>query len=283
MGLPSIHCHWLGREAKESPRHIQGSRFVAFSFSAFVLYSIFFPMIGTILNAAGILLGGILGLTRKSALPAASEAFFKVALGAFTVFYGLRLTWISVNGSWSQVLKQLLVILLALMAGKLTGRLMRLQKLSNSIGRDARERMAKATPNDPNRASEGFKTCTALFCAAPLGILGALQDGLSGYFYPLIMKGIIDGLATRGFAPMFGWGVMLSIIPVVAFQGTVTLVSSHYLAPYLRAHELLDPVNAVGGLLVFSVAMIILDIKKLSIADYLPSLAFAPLLTSLFK
>jgi uncharacterized membrane protein YqgA involved in biofilm formation len=169
------------------------------------------------------------------------------------------------------------------MAGKLAGRLMQLQKLSNRIGRDARERMTKATPADPNRASEGFKTCTALFCAAPLGILGALQDGLSGYFYPLIMKGIIDGLATRGFAPLFGGGVILSIIPVVAFQGTITLLAFHYLAPWLRAHELLDSMNAVGGLLVFCVAMIILDIKKLSLADYLPSLAFAPLLTSLFK
>jgi len=239
-------------------------------------------MLGTILNATGIFLGGVIGLTRKRALPAASEAFFKVALGAFTVFYGLRLTWLSMNGSWSQILKQLLIIILALMAGKITGRLMRLQKLSNHIGRDARERMANATPADPNRASEGFKTCTALFCAAPLGILGAVQDGLSGYFYPLIMKGIIDGLATRGFAPVFGWGVMLSIIPVVAFQGTITLLASHYLAPWLRG-ELLDSVNAVGGLLVFCVAMIILDLKKLSIADYLPSLAFAPLLTSLFK
>src|SRR5437660_1143458 len=105
-------------------------------------------MIGTILNATGILFGGILGLTRNRALPAASEAFFKVALGAFTVFFGLRLTWISLNGSWTQILKQLLIIILALMAGKVTGHLMRLQKLSNRIGRDARERMAKATPAD---------------------------------------------------------------------------------------------------------------------------------------
>jgi uncharacterized membrane protein YqgA involved in biofilm formation len=240
-------------------------------------------MIGTIANAAGILLGGIIGLTRKRALPATSEAFFKVALGAFTVFYGLRLTWLSLNGSWTQILKQLLIVVLALMVGKLTGHLLHLQKLSNRIGRDARDRMAAATPENPRRASEGFKTCAALFCAAPLGILGAIQDGLSGYFYPLIVKGFIDGLATRGFVPLFGWGVLLSVIPVLAIQGSITLLSYYFLAPYLRAHGLIDPINAVGGLLVFCVAMVVLDIKKFALADYLPSLAFAPLLTSLLK
>src|SRR5580765_2769126 len=103
-------------------------------------------MLGTILNATGIFLGGVIGLTRKRALPATSEAFFKVALGAFTVFYGLRLTWLSLNGSWTQILKQLLIVVLALMVGKLTGHLLHLQKLSNRIGRDARDRMAAATP-----------------------------------------------------------------------------------------------------------------------------------------
>lgn len=236
-------------------------------------------MIGTFLNAAGILLGGILGLTRRRPLPAASEAFFKVGIGAFIVFYGLRLTVLSLGGSFGQILKQILIVVLALMIGKLTGRLLRLQKTSNRIGRAARERMMAAKPDDPRRASEGFKTCAALFCAAPLGILGALQDGLSGYFYPLLIKGVIEGLATRGFVALFGWSVILSALPVVAFQGTITLLTSQFLAPFLRAHNLLDSVNATGGLLVFCVALVILEIKKIELADYLPSVAIAPLIT----
>jgi uncharacterized membrane protein YqgA involved in biofilm formation len=239
-------------------------------------------MIGTIVNAAGILLGGVLGLTRRRALPPASEAFFKVAVGAFLVFYGLRLTWLSLNGSFSQILKQILIVVLALMAGKLVGRLLRIQKASNRIGRAARERMVSAKPDDPHRASEGFKTCAALFCAAPLGILGALQDGLFGYFYPLVVKGVIDGLATRGFVPLFGWGVLLSAVPVIAFQGSITLLASQFLAPFLRANGLLDSVNATSGLLVFCVALVILELKKFELADYLPSLALAPLITWLW-
>ena len=71
---------------------------------------------------------------------------------------------------------------------------------------------------------------------------------------------------------------MLAALPVLAFQGTITLVCAQYLKSFLEAHSLVDPVNAAGGLLVFSVALVILQLKKIELADYLPSLAFAPLL-----
>jgi uncharacterized protein len=235
-------------------------------------------MIGTALNVAGILIGGVAGLARRKPLSAANESFFKVALGVFTVFYGLRLTWISVNGTFLQVLKQLLIAVLALMLGKMAGRLLRLQKMSNHLGRQARERIVATKPADPRQLSEGFKTCAALFCAAPLAILGSVQDGLSGYYYPLAVKAVMDGLATMGFISMFGWGVMFAVLPVLVFQGTITLACAQYLKPFLETHYLVDSVNATGGLLVFSVALVILELKKMELADYLPSLAFAPLL-----
>ncbi len=235
-------------------------------------------MIGTILNVAGIVIGGIAGLTRRKPLSAAHESFFKVALGVFAVFYGLRLTWLSLNGTFLQILKQLLIVVLAMMLGKLIGRLLHLQKLSNRLGCGARERIAAAAANNPRRAGEGFKTCAALFCAAPLGVLGAVQDGLSGYYYSLGVKAVMDGLATMGFVSMFGWGAMLAALPVLALQGTITLACTQYLKPFLEAHSLVDPLNATGGLLVFSVALVILELKKIELADYLPSLAFAPFL-----
>ena len=78
---------------------------------------------------------------------------------------------------------------------------------------------------------------------------------------------------------MFGWGVLLVALPVLAFQGTITLLCLHGLKPFLEAHSLVDPVNAAGGLLVFCVGMVILDLKKIELADYLPSLIFAPILS----
>ena len=243
-------------------------------------------MIGTILNVSGILLGGIVGLIRRKPLSPQREAFCKVALGAFTVFYGLRLTWLSLNGSWFQILKQLLIAVLSLIVGRLIGRLLRLQEISNSIGRNARARITNVNPNDPRRMSAGFKACAALYCASPLGILGAVQDGISDYFYPLAIKGVIDGLATMGFVMMFGWGVILAALPVLAFQGSIWLLCAHVIRPFLQAHAqipLVDSINAVGGLLIFCLALIILGIKKLEVADYLPSLLVAPLVTLLWR
>jgi len=238
---------------------------------------------GTALNVAGILIGGLIGLTRRKPLPPETESFLKVGLGAFTVFYGLRLTWLSLSGSLGHVLKQLLIAVLAMMLGKLTGRLLRIQKASNRLGQAARERIAAASSPGPRRFSDGFKTCAALFCAAPLAVLGAVQDGLSGYFYPLGVKAVMDGLATMGFVGLFRWGVMLAALPVLAFQGTITLACAQWLKPLLVAHELVDSVNAAGGLLVFCVALVILGLKKIELADYLPSLAFAPLLTWVWR
>ncbi len=242
-------------------------------------------MIGTILNTAGILIGGGVGLARRRSLSVPNEAFFKVALSAFTVFYGLRLTWLSLGGSWGQVLKQLCIAVLALMLGKAVGSLLRLQKMSNRLGQRARERIAAASASPAKRPDEGFKTCAALFCAAPLGILGAIQGGLTSpeYFYPLAIKAVMDGLAAMGFVSLFGWGVLLSALPVLALQGTITLLCSRWLEPFLHAHELVDSVNAVGGLIVFSVALVMLGLKKIELTDYLPSLLFAPLLTWLLR
>src|SRR5262245_2462430 len=185
-------------------------------------------MIGTALNVAGILVGGLVGLIRRAPLSPVQESFFKVMLGAFAVFYGLRLTWMSVSGSVLQVLAQLGLTVLALMTGRLTGRLVSLQNFSNRLGRQANETIVAATGGNQLRGSDGFKVCASLFCAAPLGILGAVQDGLSGYFYPLAVKAVMDGLATLGLARVFGWQVMLAAFPVLALQGTITLMCSRF-------------------------------------------------------
>lgn len=238
-------------------------------------------MIGTILNASGILLGGLLGLTSPKSLSAGAETRLKIILAAATVFFGLRLTWLSLGGSLPQILKQCLVLILALMLGKLTGRLLHLQKLSNRLGRRAHDDILSAQGARAHPMSDGFRPCAVLFCAAPLGFVGAVQDGLtlSAYVYPLAIKAVVDGLASMGLARVLGWGVLVSALPVFAFQGTVTLVCAHLLQPFLAARGLLDSVNAVGGVLVFSVALVMLGLKRIELTDYLPSLLLAPVLT----
>jgi uncharacterized membrane protein YqgA involved in biofilm formation len=93
----------------------------------------------------------------------------------------------------------------------------------------------------------------------------------------------MDGLATMGFVMMFGSGAIFSALPVFVFFGTITMATSIYLQPFLRSHELLNSVNAVGGLVVCTVGVVIFEIRRVQLADYLPALAVAPLITWLWK
>jgi uncharacterized protein len=232
---------------------------------------------GTIINAAAILLGGLLGLIWRGGFSRRTQEFVKFALGTAAVFFGVQLTWISLNGSFLSILRQLAIVILALMLGGLTGKLFRLQKASNCLGRYARERMAAAKPGVRGSFSDGFTTCALLFCVAPLATLGALTDGLSGYYSPLVVKATMDGMATLSFVAIWGWGAMLSALPVFAFQGTISLVVLRYAEPFLQSHGLVNPVNATAGLLIFCVGLLIYEARRIEVANYLPSLFYAPL------
>jgi len=237
-------------------------------------------MTGTIINAGAIIAGGIAGLTVARQIPFRYQTWIKHLLGVFTVYIGLSMTWAGLNGTWVQISKQMLIILVSLMLGKATGRLLRLQQLGNRLGQLARQAMSR-TPE--NRSwDDGFITGSVLFCVAPLAILGALQNGLAGSCRPLVIKAIMDGLTTLAFARTLGWSVMMSAIPVLAYQGTLTLLAQ-MAEPVLHQYTLLDSVIATDGLLVFCVSLVILELKRIELADYLPSLAYAPLLTWLWR
>lgn len=234
-------------------------------------------MTGTLINAAAIVAGGIFGRVAIRQLANERQVLIKHLLGVFTVYAGLSLTWNGLNGSWRQVGRQLLIVVAAMMIGKILGRLLRLQRGFNRLGQFARRSFEQAGQGGgcPN---PGFVTCAILFCAEPLAALGAVQDGLTGSYQPLVLKAIMDGLATVVFARTFGWGAVLSAVPVLAYQGTLTLLVRQ-LEPWLRQGSLVDGITATNGLLIFCVALVILELKKVDLADYLPSLAIAPLLT----
>lgn len=239
-------------------------------------------MTGTLLNAAGIVVGGLLGLGLRRPLEARVQVALRGLLGVMTVYVGLRAVWLSLGGGFWAVAKQLVVLVLALTLGRLLGRLLRIQRAMNRAGQYAKAKLAQASPDNPTRFADGFMTCTILFCVAPLAWVGAVQDGLVRQWQALALKAVMDGLAMMSFARSFGPGCLLAAVPVVSFQGTLTLVS-RWLAPWLEQCMVLDSINAVAGMLVFTVSLVILELKRVELGDYLPSLAVAPLLTWLWR
>jgi uncharacterized membrane protein YqgA involved in biofilm formation len=237
---------------------------------------------GAFLNAIGILLGALLGLAQHTPLPARMQDYFRRVLGAFTVFFGLRLVWLGVNGTFGSCVKQIFIALAAVLLGNWTGRLLRLQKISNRLGRFAGDRIATSQSKSPQRAGDGFLACTILFCAAPLGLLGAVADGLAGDFYLLAVKAVMDGLAMSSFVKMSGGLTALSAFPVYASLGALTLACQAGAKPFLDAHGLADSVNVAAGFVACAVALVVLEVRKVELANFLPALAIAPALTKLF-
>ncbi|MEI9961890.1 MAG: DUF554 family protein [Limisphaerales bacterium] len=162
-------------------------------------------MTGAFLNAIGILIGALFGLAMRQPLSAHTQNFFKNALGVATVFFGLRLVWVSVNGTFLSCVKQLFIVALAVVLGNWLGKLLCLQKISNRFGHYAGNIITSTRPDQKRKAIDGFIACAILYCAAPLGLLGAVTDGLSDYFFLLALKAVMDGLAMTGLVKTFGW------------------------------------------------------------------------------
>jgi len=238
-------------------------------------------MIGTLINTAAILVCGAIALGTNRQPSARFQNAVKGLLGVATVYVGLRLTVTNMGGGWPHIGKQFLIILLSLILGRLLGQLLHLQKLSNSLGQYARRKMEEAAAGAKPKFTNAFITGSLLFCLAPLAFLGAIQDGLVGQWQVLAIKAVMDGLTTVAFVSTFGWSVIAAALPVLAFQGTITLAANYGAAQWLNP-GLIAAINATGGLLVFSVALVILEVKKIPLADYLPSLLIAPLIAWLW-
>lgn len=234
---------------------------------------------GAIINSMGIVLGGILALTVKKPLAGRYQLAAQVALGVYTVWFGLQLAWGSFHGTFGQAARELCIVLVGMTVGKLIGQGLHLQIFSNSVGQFANRSLAAAATKSKREFSDGFVVATALFCVGPLAILASVQEGLDGFSPMFVVKAIMDGLATMAFCATLSWGAAAAALPVFAFQALV-IRAVELLAPTLRhqTSPVIDSIKATDGFLIFCVAMIILDIKKVRVADYLPSLIVVPLL-----
>ena len=114
-----------------------------------------------------------------------------------------------------------------------------------------------------------------IFCTGPLTILGSLNDGLGNGADQLFLKSALDGFAAIAFAASFGWGVAASVVTIIVVQGSLTLLGLA-LGDVLPDAQL-AAITATGGLLLVGVALRLLRVREIPVADLLPALLVAPL------
>jgi hypothetical protein len=221
--------------------------------------------LGTVLNTATVIVGAGIGLTLGRVIPASVQQSIRVAVGLFVAVYGIQLTLKTRNP---------LILLVSVLVGVVIGEALRLDNVVQAIGRWAERRTQRG--GEPGRVSLAFVTTSLLFCVGPLTILGSFLDGTKGDITVLAIKSTLDGVSSIVFAATLGWGVLLSAVSVLVVQGSLTLIAvlAHAGLSDLETAEL----TAVGGLIVLAIALGLLELKAIKVANFLPALVMAPLL-----
>jgi uncharacterized membrane protein YqgA involved in biofilm formation len=216
-------------------------------------------MIGTLVNSAAIIIGGAIGLKFKSILPQRVVDLLFQVLGLFTLFLGFSMGLKTHNA---------ILIVFSLILGALTGSVLNLQKKTDRLG----EIIQTKFNLKGNRFTEGFLVASLLFCMGPVAILGSIEDGIGGEPKLLLIKSLMDCVASIALAASLGFGVLFSALPILIYQGSITLFASWMGGSFNQV--MVDELSAVGGILLIGMAINILDIKKIYVLDFITSLLY---------
>ena len=113
-----------------------------------------------------------------------------------------------------------------------------------------------------------------MFCVGPLTVLGALEDGLGVSIRLLAIKSTLDGIAAVGFASVYGWGVLASLITIAVVQGGLTALA--VLIEPLVTTGVLAQLGAIGSLLVLGIGLRLLEIKRVRVVALSPAIIIGP-------
>lgn len=241
------------------------------------------PGIGTLVNVTTVLLGAALGVLVGHRLPERTRDVVTDALGLVTLLIAAT-SAVAVGApaltSYVGSSAPMLIVLGSMVIGGVVGSLLRLEARVEGLGGWLQTRLAGDRGSvERHRFIEGFVVSSLVFCMGPLTILGSLNDGLGLGADQLFLKSALDGFAAIAFAASFGWGVAASALTVLVVQGGLTVVGLLLGDVLPDAH--VAALTATGGLLLVGVALRLLRIREIPVADLLPALVAAPVLTQL--
>lgn len=226
---------------------------------------------GTLLNVAAVLAGTVFGVLAGSRMPARMQESLVTGLGLFTALIGISMGLRVFTDAAAQPGDDL-AVLAAILLGVAIGELLRLHDGLEWLGAWFQRRLVR--DERPSRIAEGFVTASLVFCVGPLTILGSLENGLTGDIRLLAIKSLLDGVAGIAFAAALGWGVALSALTVLVVQGGIA-GGAFLLRDVMDAPTILA-VTAAGGVILLGVALRLLDLRAVRLANFLPALLLAP-------
>lgn len=221
-------------------------------------------MIGTITNCTTILVGSFIGSRLKNGLPEKFKSTMMTSMGLAATVLGINSVSSNMPNSTFPVL-----FIISLALGGLWGQWLdidkKFHKLTDKFGKDG--------------LAQGLSTAILLFCIGTLSILGPIESALNNNHTYLFTNATLDLVTSMVLSATFGFGIALSAIVLFCWQGSIYLLAG-IIAPFITP-ELMCEISIIGGILIFSSGLSILEIKKINTINMIPALFIPPLFFAL--
>lgn len=217
-------------------------------------------LFGAFINGIAILCGSLLGMVLRKIPERMKE----------TVTTGIGLGVITLGIQMALKASSFIVILISLCLGAMLGEFLSLEERINQFGLFLERRFAKPGRN----FAEGFVTASLIFLVGSMGIIGAIESGISANHQTLLTKAVMDGFMAIMLTASFGLGVLFSAVPVFFYEAAITIAASFFVQylPQNLLDLLMSEISAIGGLMILAIGFNILGITKIRVSNYLPGL-----------
>ncbi|MCP4670578.1 MAG: DUF554 domain-containing protein [Desulfobacula sp.] len=224
-------------------------------------------MLGTIVNCLTIIAGSVVGIGFRNKIP---EKYNQTVMQAI----GLAVILVGIKGALG--CDELLIIIISLAIGSLIGEMIDIENYLEQLGKFFETKLSKSA----NGFAAGFVTASLIYCVGSMAIVGALESGLTGNHDTLFAKAALDGIVSILLSSSLGIGVLFSAVPVLVYQGSITLLAG-VIKPLLTP-AVISQMSAIGGLLIVGIGLNMIRDKKLKVGNMLPAI-FIPLIYFFIK
>ncbi len=214
---------------------------------------------GTLVNGAAIVAGALVGVLIGKLIPERFNEITMQAIGLAVLLIGLQMALQT---------QQVLLLIFSLVLGGVAGEALKLEERLLAVGRRFGERFS----NGSSSLAKGFVFATLIYGVGAMAITGAMESGLLGKHQILYAKSILDGVTAVIFAANMGIGVAFSALPIIAYQGSIALLS-RVAGSFLTA-TVITELTAVGGILILAIGLNLLQLKEVKVGNLLPALFF---------
>ena len=228
--------------------------------------------LGTIINTAAIIIGGVLGHFFGGLLKERHQMSLNMACGICVLFIGIAGAlegMLSVEGN-KIVSGNSMLVIVCLALGALIGEMINIEDRFERFGEWLKIKSGNA--KDKNFVN-GFVTASLTVCIGAMAIVGSIQDGILGDYSILALKAVLDLIIIMVMTCSMGKGCAFSAIPVAVFQGSITCLSK--LIEPIMTKSALANLSLVGSILIFCVGVNLVWGKKVRVANFLPAIVIA--------